>query len=231
MKEAKIAGQKAEKKPTAAQLERRINNAILILDKTKDTVSVYFDDKGVRITVNNAYAIVETSSHKHVFDAVTVGGYSQPYLFLKKVVEIWQENDELSLDDKMETRSYARLVSGLNDKGMKDEHGILWLVDKWMFNLTMPLYEIGSDNLTSFGCYENFVHNVARNAVLLGEHKEDLTNKQFFAEVIEQMQAVINEMSEFVVIHKETDEERISAEMESLAQDETEKAIDANMEK
>ena len=42
-----------KKKPTNAQLQKRIENAIVFVPKTKDTISIFFSDKGVRLVADN----------------------------------------------------------------------------------------------------------------------------------------------------------------------------------
>ena len=40
-----------QKKMTRGDLERRMNSAVVLIPKTKDTKSIWFDDKGLRLTV------------------------------------------------------------------------------------------------------------------------------------------------------------------------------------
>ena len=56
-----------QKKETKAQLERRIKQAVVFVEKDKDTKSVFFSDKGLRLTVTNDTAVVETGYHRHLF--------------------------------------------------------------------------------------------------------------------------------------------------------------------
>ena len=55
-----------QKKPTKAQMARRLSNAIVLVEKTKDTQSVFFSDKGVRLTVTEDKAVIATGFHQHV---------------------------------------------------------------------------------------------------------------------------------------------------------------------
>ena len=67
-----------QKKPTNAQLLRRIQKSPLHLDFTKNTVSVYFSDKGLRLTVDDTegYALIATGYHTHCFQSWTSNGIS-----------------------------------------------------------------------------------------------------------------------------------------------------------
>ena len=85
-----------EKKPTNAQMQRRLERAVLHLDRTKDTVSIYFSDKGLRLTADptEGYCIIETGYHRHVFNSFTQGGLSRPYTYTTRVIEIAMELEE-----------------------------------------------------------------------------------------------------------------------------------------
>ena len=96
-----------QKKPTKAQIERRLSNAIVLVEKTKDTQSVFFSDKGVRLTVTEDKAVIATGFHQHVFDAYNMNGMSRPYLYTKRIVELALENDCEARDDKGNPTGYA----------------------------------------------------------------------------------------------------------------------------
>ena len=75
--------------------------------------------------------------------------------------------------------------------------------------------------------YEMYLHNIARNAVLLSEKKEDMTNRQFFDAIIKNMQEFVECMEEQVVFHKKTDEEMMKENIEAIQQNEQEQAMEA----
>ena len=82
-----------QKKVTKGDLEKRIQSAIVLVPKDRETKSVYFDDKGLRLTVTDDYAVVTTGAHQHVFSKITVYGISRPYLFTQRFVDIALTND------------------------------------------------------------------------------------------------------------------------------------------
>lgn len=221
-------GQKAEKKPTNEQLQRRIKNAVVFVERDKDTKSVYFTDKGLRITVTIDNAVLETFAHRHVFNAISPSGkISRPYLYLKQFLTAALENDCIvTLADGGKAYSYARLFSVLKDKEDKTEYNICWYADLWMFNIFAPLFEIDETEAGSFLVYERYMHNIARNSVLLEEHKEDVTNKQYVDAVMEQEKSFLEGLDESVILKAKTDEERIKEEMEAIQKDAEEKAME-----
>lgn len=208
---------KQAKKPTNGQLERRIKSAIIHVDKTKDTKVVYFDDKGLRLTVSEDYAIIATGAHQHVFNAITAGGVSRPYIYTKRFVEIALDNDCTVKDENGNTvRSYAKLFSILKQKEDNKEYNLCWYIDLWLNNIFAPLYSIDETEISSFLIYEQFLHNIARTQIILGERKEDMTNLQFVDELISNEKKFLEGLKESVIIHKKTDEEQVNEEIDAL---------------
>ena len=214
-------------KPTNAQLQKRIANALIHIDRTKDTQSIFFTDKGLRLTTNEDVAIIATGFHRHVFNNFTNAGVSRPYLYTKRVIEIANENlKDIEVDGGY---SFQKLLEVLKAKEDKSEYNIVTYYEWFVFNCFQPLYSIGESEVESFLVYETYLHNIARQAVLLSEKKEDMTNKQFFNEVIKNMQNFIEGVDERVVFHKMTDEEMAQANIEALTQNEQEQAMEAQI--
>lgn len=215
-----------QKKATKAQLQRKIDNALLHIDKTKDTQSIFFSDKGVRITVNEDYAIIATGYHRSVFDNITSSGISRPWLYTKRFLEIAIENDCKTA----EGYSYAKLFESLKAKEEKAEYNIAVFFDWWLQNCFLPLYSIGESEAEAFLVYESYLHNIARQSVILSEKTEDLTNKQFFEAVIKNMQQFIEGTEERVIFPKKTDEEVLQENISAIQEQEQEQAMEAQID-
>lgn len=207
-------------KETNGQLQRRIRNAVVHVDKTKDTESVFFDDKGLRITVNNEYAVIATGYHSHVFSAYFGGGVSKPWLFMRRLVKTALEN---------ECNTYASLLSKLKEKEDKDDYNFVYFVDWWLFNIFHPLYTIGNTDTEFFLVYEDFMHNVAKNSVILEEKESDMTNKDFVNKLVATIREYTNEIEEVVIFKKATDEEVAQQNMEAIMEQETNNAMEAQI--
>ena len=221
--------EKRNSKPTNAQLLRRIQKSPLHLDFTKNTVSVYFSDKGLRLTVDDTegYALIATGYHTHYFQNWTSQGISRPYLYTKRIIEIANEHlEEIKTDNGY---SFQRLLEVLKAKEDKSEYNIVTYYEWFVFNCFQPLYSIGESEVESFLVYEAYLHNIARQAVLLSEKKEDMTNRQFFDEVIKNMQNFIEGVDERVIFHKMSDEEMAQANIDALTQQEQEQAMEAQI--
>ena len=198
-----------QKKETNAQLQRRIKNAVVHIDRTKDTQSVFFDDKGVRLTVGDDYAVISTGYHRHVFSSATGAGISRPYLYTKRIIELSNMYECNVSDDKgnVTGRSYAKLLETLKEKEDRSEYNIVYLYSWYLMNIFQPLYSIGESEVESFMVYFDYCCNIAKNAIMLSEKIEDMSNKQFIQKFIENLKEFTDNMTESVLFHKKTDEE------------------------
>ena len=220
--------EKKTKKPTNAQLQKRIANALVHIDKDKSYQSVYWSDKGLRLETTDEYCVISTGFHRHIFNAFnSAQGVSRPYLYTKRVIEIANENLKgIEVDGGF---SFQKLLEVLKAKEDKSDYNIVTYYDWFVFNCFQPLYSIGEDEASSFLVYEAYLHNIARQAVLLSEKKEDMTNKQFFDEVIKNTQDFIEGVDERVIFHKMTDEEMVQANIEAVQEQEQEQAMEAQV--
>jgi len=217
-----------KKKLTNAQMQKRIENAIVFVPKTKDTVSVFFSDKGVRLVADNDGCVIETNYHRHVFSNITAAGVSRPYLYTKRVIEIVNANlDAIKTESGY---SFQKLLEVLNGKDDKTEYNIVTYYDWFLFNIFQPLYGIGETEIEAFLVYEDYIHNIARNAILLSEKTEGITNKQFIQKILESIKHFIEDLEERVLFPKKTDEELIKEEVEAIQQTEQEQAMEAQMD-
>lgn len=215
-----------KKKLTSSQLRRRLQNALLHVDKTKDTISIYFDDKGLRLTANEDKALIATNYHTHVFDAYTVSGGSRPYLYTKRIIEIAQENDCISGNGY----SYNALKETLKAKEDQSEYNIVVYYEWWLMNIFNSLYAIGETEAETFIVYLDYIYAIAKNSVLLSEKTEDVTNRQFVEKVIDNIKAFTDNLEERVLLPKKTDEQVAQENMEAMQQDLEERIIEDSIE-
>lgn len=209
------------KKPTNAQLARRIDKAVLHIDRTKDTKTIFFSDRGLRLTVTDDFALVETNYHRHVFSKITASGISRPYMYVAQVIDI-----ALSYAEKCATESgysFAKLLDALKDNDL--EYNIVTYVSWWLYNIFQPLYMIGEDVLSTDLVYEEYLHNLARSMVMFEEKKEDVTNLAFINKIIAQIKKFTVGLPERVMFHKKTDEELAKEEIEALQEQEMQQTL------
>ena len=212
---------------TNGQLQNRLRNAILHIDKTKDTQSVFFDDKGLRLTVNEDFAIIATGFHQHVFCNITSQGISRPWLYTKRFIEIALNNDCQVRDAKGNvTRSYSKLMAVLKAKEDQSEFRVAWYCDLYFSNIFHPLYAIGESEAESFLVYESYLHNIARNKIIMSEKINDMTNLDFIEAVMQEVKAFTEGMDKRTIFKKKTDEEMMQENIEAAAAQQTEKAME-----
>lgn len=221
-----------QKKPTNAQLQKRIANAIIHVDRTKDTQSIFFDDKGLRLTVNEEYAIIETGYHRHVFNNFTSDGVCRPYLYTKRIIEIANDNNAWVKDEGGNLHySYKRLMEVLKEKEDKNDYNIATYYDWWLFIIFNNLYAIAENEASYWLVFFKYVQALATNTILLEEHKEDLTNKAFIEKFKSLIDDFTKDIDERVVFHKLTDEEYVQGQIDAIAQFENEEIIKENIQK
>lgn len=223
------------KKPTKGELERRIKNAVVFIPKDKDTQTIFFDDKGLRLTTTKDFAIIETGYHRHVFDAYSMQGISRPYLYTNRIIEVANDNDCIIEDERgNKMRSFQKLISVLKEKESKAEYYIATYFDWYVYNITMPLYGIAEDEASSFLVYEDYIHNIARNGVILSEKTEDMTNRTFIDKVCENIKEMASDLQETVLFRKKTDDEvareNFNADIEQQNEDAVEAQIDVSQD-
>ena len=224
-----------KKKLTNAQLQKRLENAIVFVPKTKDTISIFFSDKGVRLVADADGCVIETNYHRHVYSNITSAGVSRPYLYTKRVIEIASDKNTLEeitvkdKDDNFVGYSYQRLLDVLKEKEDKSEYNIVVYYQWFLFNIFQPLYGIGETEIESFLVYEDYLHNIARNAILLSEKTEDMTNKQFIQTILESIKHFTEDLEERILFPKKTDEQVMKEEIEAIQEQEQNDAMGAQI--
>lgn len=207
-----------QKRETKATIERKIKNAIVFVPKDKETISTFFSDKGVRLTVTSDTAVVAFGFSQTVYNIFTAAGISRPYLYTKRVIEIANEHlEEIKTDNGY---SFQRLLDVLKEKEDKAEYNIVTYFSLFLLNLHSPQFGIAEDDVSSFLVYEDYIHNIAKNSILLDVRNEDLTNKQFIDKMIANIKEFTDNLEESVLLHKKSDEEIVKEEIEAVQEQE-----------
>jgi hypothetical protein len=199
----------------------------VFVPKTKDTVSIFFSDKGVRLVADNDGCVIETNFHRHVFSNITAAGVSRPWIYTKRVIEIANENFDVIKTES--GYSFQKLLDVLKAKEDKTEYNIVTFVDWWLMVIFDGLYSIGESEIESFLVYFKYIGIIATNSILLDEHKENMTNKQFVEKFISLVKEYTGDIDERVLFKALTDEERMKQEIDSIVQNEQEQAMEAQI--
>ena len=216
-----------QKKETRAAIERKIKNAIVFVPKDKESISIFFSDKGVRLTATMDNAVVAFGYSQTIYSNFTAAGISRPYLYTKRIIEIANENlKDIEVDGGY---SFQRLLEVLKAKEDKSEYNIVTYYEWFLHNLFNPQFGIAEDEVSSFFVYEDYIHNIAKNSVLLSERNEDLTNKQFIDKVITNIKDFTDNLEESILLHKKTDEEIAKENIEAAQEQELNESLEAQV--
>ena len=219
---------KNQKRPTNGQLQKRLERAVLHLDRTKNTQSIYWSDKGCRLTADDDYAVIAFGYSQTVFNNYNMSGVSRPWLYVKRIIEIATENEANIKTDN--GYSYQKLLEVLKEKEDKSQYNICVYFEWYLMCLYSPQFSIGETEIESFLVYEDYLHNIARNAILLSEKTEDLTNKGFIQKVIDNINEFTSELEERVLFPKKSDNQMMQEEVEAIQEQENEQAMEAQMD-
>ena len=221
-----------QKKLTNAQLQKKIQRALVFVERDKATAEVFFSDKGVRLTVNQENAIISTNFHRHIFSRWTSSGESKPFLYTQLIVALSRQVDcSVDLDGKgNKGYSFQKLLDELKkDESKKMEYLIAYYYSLWCFNIFSPLYEIGETETTTFMTYLSYVANIAKTLLVLGEHEDDVTNKKFIKQWLDGIGNLTSDIEERVVFsNPKADESEEVAAMDEL---ETEETLQSDLER
>ena len=216
-----------QKKETRAQLERRVRNSLVFVPRDKDYSGIYFSDRGLRLETTDEYCVISTGFHRHVFNNFTSSGISRPYLYTKRIIEIANENlKDIEVDGGY---SFQRLLEVLKAKEDKSEYNIVTYYEWWCSVIFDGLYSISEDEVGSWLVYFKYINIIATNSILLEEHKEDVTNKQFVEQFISRIKEFTDNVDERVLFHALSDEERMKQEIEAIQEQEQEQAMEAQI--
>lgn len=228
--------QENEKKPTNGQLLQRINKAIVHMDRTKDTKEVFFDDRGMRITVNEDMAMISNGIYQSIFHRYSANGETSQYLCLSSLVALAlkYEEDIKVRDSKgnVKFRSYALLLKVVDEK--KDPMNTwLYIMDKWLYNYETGIVLAPRESFnaaTFYNIFEKFAHSIATNKVYMAEHKEEMSVKQYFEAIAEELKKTGEGMPDTVMFVALSDEEKAKQEAEAMEANAIEQTIENAVE-
>lgn len=225
------SGQKADKKPTNAQLQRRIDSAIIHMDRTKDTKEVFFDDRNIRVVVNEDVALLANGIYTTMFNRHYFGGESNQYLCLSSLVECAKRYDDkiiASNKNGEKFRSFALLVKTMEENNDAD-YAWIKVLEWFIYNFEANIALAPRENFTNaifYNIYEKFAHSAASLEQFSNEHKDGMTNKEYFKAIADKLIAIADDMNDDKMFEPISDEEMAKKEMEALQKNEEEKILE-----
>lgn len=217
-----------EKKLTNAQLQKRLKNAVLHIDKTKAYRAVMFADRNLKIEIEEDVAIISRLSYSLCFNKVVAGGYSRVYMILANVVDMVKRYDCIKENDKVgKFTSYWKLWDAVREKEAEQgDLGVLTIFSVWFDVLQSTLFLCPEKADETFALNTIYVLNTYVHGVLAKPYDKDMTNKELMIEIANEVNEYIAQMGdEYVVLHKETKEEQEQAVADALAEEQVEQAL------
>jgi len=174
-----------EKKITKAQLEKRIKNAQLIVDKGSAYKAIYFADRGIGIYICKDYVIVSSNFHQHVWNKVIGTGYNKPCLYLEQMVDIANAHiDEISdknpKDEVFYSLTKLMSISSLSN----DEKLLLTLVERYIYVINDGIYCIGNEPQDITNLMLQYLCWLAKSNIFVGDRDEDILRNEFYNKFI-----------------------------------------------
>lgn len=203
-------------KPTNAQLQKRISRAVVHIDRTKDTKEVFFDDRGIRIVISDERAIISQLSFMMTFDEIVSGGYSRNYMVLNRIVEMVDEYDCVVVNEKGEKSvSFWKLYDSVKNstkEGHEADNGIITKFIIWFGVMQSSMFMLSERTDFTFALGTQYAMNSIISGSISKFYEKDMTNKELLAEIAKEFDTYRDSVKEeFVVMKKETKEDRKQA--------------------
>lgn len=172
-----------QKKATRAQLEKRIDNALLIVDKGKEFKSIYLGDIGIGVYITKDYAIMTSNFHQHIWNKFNRQGYNKPYIYLDQFVNLANEHINEIGDKNIEDELFYSMRKLIAISTLSESEKILiGMVYRFIYVANSGIYAIGNENientnlLLQYSCwlsYSNVFFEIKDEDVL----RNDIYNK------------------------------------------------------
>ena len=163
-----------QKKATRGELEKRIKNAQLIVDKGKNYKAFYFADRGIGIYICQDYIVSTTNFHQHVWNRIDAMGYNTTCLMLESLVDIANTHSEEIQDKNEKGEIYYSLDKlRLIDTLTETEKIIIQMTEKWLYVINTSNHTL-SNNPIDYGgnSIKYFSWHALCNAFLNNDNKD-----------------------------------------------------------
>lgn len=196
---------------TKEQLQRRLDKAVLHIDRTKEFKSCYFADRGLRITVEEDVALVGRQSYVLMFEKVVAGGYSRIYMLLSNMVDMANRYDCTAKDAKGEQyMSYYKLREILSgDAGAKIDYNVFVIFTAWFDVLQSTLFLSPESPEEMFALNGIYALNTIVHGAVSKPYEKDMTSNELWGEIQKDISEYVGSMGDdYVVLKHKTDEEK-----------------------
>lgn len=200
-----------EKKMTKEQLQRRLDKAVLHIDRTKSFKSCYFADRGIRISVEEDAALIGRSSYTMVFDRIVSGGFSRIYMILSSVVDMANKYDcdVMNADGDHYTSFYKLRDTLSKTEEAKGEYNVFVIFSAWFDVLQSTLFLAPEKPDEMFALNSIYVLNTIVHGTVAKPYEKDMTCKELWNEIRKDFDDYVSGISDdYLVLKYKTKEEQ-----------------------
>ena len=135
-----------QKKATNGQLQKRINNAELIIDKGKGYKHIDFDDLGIHISICEDFVVLSTNFHHHVWNKVVSNNRAETCVMLDSLVDIALLHKEEIKDKDGRGNVFYSFDKLKNLSNLEDsEKTIVLMFETWVYVLETNVHSLSND--------------------------------------------------------------------------------------
>lgn len=176
-----------QKKPTKKQLEKKLKEATVFVDKAEK--SIYLADIGVGIYISKFQTVLSTNFHRHVWENINSVGYSGVFMYLNSFLDIVLAK----LDDIKDKNTKGELYYSFGNLKAcalsENERMIVSKVEMFIYSVNDGLYSIGSDSdPIGIMLYLDYLYTMSKATliselpdgdILVNTFVKDLTSRMF----------------------------------------------------
>lgn len=176
--------------PTKAQLQKRIDNSVLMINKGQHYKAFHFDDMGYTVHVCSDYAVISTPFHHTVFKYYPNEevSYNNPYIYFNIFVDIANKYKDKIQDKNVNGEVIYSLHKLKNLTEVEDaEKIIIDKIETYFYLLFDPMYLLGNTDFDSANMLVRLICFYAyKNAFLFAE-EGDIKNNELFNNIISEI--------------------------------------------
>jgi len=203
-----------QKKATRAQLQKKIDNAQIFIDKAQK--SIYFGDIGTGIYICKDDVIVRTNFHSHIWRKIISSNFSFPCMFLEQLVDIANGHIK-DIEDKNPKGeiyySFDKLKS--IETLTEEEHEIIIRVYMFLYSINSTIFSIGYDDISCSLLLMNYAFFRAKGQTFFDLKDGDIKQCDLYNRLISYLRFMSLSLNNDKKINKEIIDKIIDIEAES----------------
>jgi hypothetical protein len=175
-----------QKKPTKKQIEKKLKEATVFVDKAEK--SIYLADIGVGIYISKFQTVLSTNFHRHVWENINSVGYSGVFMYLNSFLDIVLAKLDDIKDKNTKGELYYSFGKLKSCSLSENERMIVSKVEMFIYSVNDGLYSIGS-NSDQMGVmlYLDYLYTMSK-ATLISELPEgDILVNTFVKDLVSRM--------------------------------------------